>query len=152
VLAVATVAVAGGLVAGRLLLPGRGFTPARGFPLVSLGDGAVLRAAAGSVLYLALIGLLALGCAALVRDSAPAIGLVLGLLYLAPIVAAVIAGNPVWARRLDRYAPSTAGLTVQDTTGLRHLAIGPWGGLAVLAAWAAAALLAGGLALRARDA
>ena len=38
-----------------------------------------LRAAAGSVLYLALIGLLALGTAAAVRDSAASIGVVLGL-------------------------------------------------------------------------
>jgi len=152
VLASAAVAVAGCLLAGRLLLPGHGFTPARGFAPLSPGDGAVLRAGAGSVLYLALIGLLALGCAALIRDSAVAIGLVLGLLYLAPIVAAAIASDAAWAGRLDRYAPTSAGLTIQDTTGLRHLAVGPWGGLGVLAAWAAGALLAGGLALRLRDA
>jgi hypothetical protein len=52
----------------------------------------------------------------------------------------------------ERYAPMNAGLTIQDTTGLRGLAISPWGGLGVLAAWAAAALLAGGLLLRLRDA
>jgi ABC-2 type transport system permease protein len=45
-----------------------------------------------------------------------------------------------------------AGLTIQDTIGLRSLPISPWGGLGVLAAWAAAALLAGGLLLRLRDA
>ena len=97
VLAAAAVAVGGCLLAGRLLLPGHGFTWARGFAPLSLGDGAVLRASVGSVLYLALIGLLALGCAALMRDSAVAIGLVLGLLYLAPIVTAAIASDPVWA-------------------------------------------------------
>jgi hypothetical protein len=41
----------------------------------------------------------------------------------------------------------TAGLAIQATTGLRSLPIGPWPGLGVLAAWAAAALLAGGLLL-----
>jgi ABC-2 type transport system permease protein len=46
----------------------------------------------------------------------------------------------------------TAGLAIQATTGLRHLPIGPWPGLGVLAAWAAGALLAGGLLLRRRDA
>ena len=40
----------------------------------------------------------------------------------------------------------TAGLAIQATTNLHHLPIGPWAGLAVLAAWAAAGLLAGGLA------
>ena len=39
----------------------------------------------------------------------------------------------------------TAGLAIQATTGLRPLAISPWTGLAALAAWAAAALLAGSL-------
>ena len=46
----------------------------------------------------------------------------------------------------------SAGLTIQDTTGLHGLPISPWGGLGVLAAWAAASLLAGGLVLRWRDA
>ena len=46
----------------------------------------------------------------------------------------------------------TAGLEIQASTGLRGLPIGPWAGLGVLAAWAAAALLAGGLLLRLRDA
>jgi len=152
VLAAGTIAVAGSLLAGRLLLPGHGFTPARGFPLLSLADGPVLRAAAGSVLYLALIALLSLGTAVIVRDSAAAIGVVLGLLYLAPIIAAVIAGNPHWQHRIERYAPMNAGLAIQSTTGLHSLPISPWGGLGVLAAWAAAALLAGGLLLRLRDA
>jgi ABC-2 type transport system permease protein len=48
-----------------LILPGNGFTPAHGYQTLSLGDGAVLRAAAGSVLYLALIALLSLGTAIL---------------------------------------------------------------------------------------
>jgi ABC-2 type transport system permease protein len=152
VLAAGTIGVAGSLLAGRLILPGRGFTAARGFRLLSLADGPVLRAAAGSVLYLALIALLSLGIAAGVRDSAAAIGVVLGLLYLAPIIAAAVAGNPHWQQRIERYAPMNAGLAIQATTGLRSLPITPWGGLGVLAAWAAAALLAGGLLLRLRDA
>jgi ABC-2 type transport system permease protein len=152
VLIAGTIAVGGSLLAGRVILPGHGFTAARGFPLLSLADGPTLRAAAGSVLYLALIALLSLGLATLVRDSAVAIGVVLGLLYLSPIIASVVAGDPVWYHRLERYAPMNAGLTIQDTLGLRGLAISPWGGLGVLAAWAAAAMLAGGLVLRWRDA
>jgi ABC-2 type transport system permease protein len=46
----------------------------------------------------------------------------------------------------------TAGLEIQASTGLRSLPISPWAGLGVLAAWAAAALLAGTLMLRLRDA
>jgi ABC-2 type transport system permease protein len=46
----------------------------------------------------------------------------------------------------------TAGLEIQASTGLNHLPIGPWAALGVLAAWATAGLLAGGLLLRLRDA
>jgi ABC-2 type transport system permease protein len=152
VLAAGVIAAAGSVLAGRLILPGHGFTAARGFPPLSLADGPVLRAAAGSVLYLALIALLGLGAAAIVRDSAAATGAVLGLLYLPPIIAAALASNPHWQHRIERYAPMNAGLTIQDTTNLHGLPISPWGGLGVLAAWAAAALLTGGLMLRMRDA
>ena len=116
-----------------------------------LADGTVLRAAAGTVLYLVLIALLSLGVATAVRDSAVAIGSVLGLLYLFPIFAQV-AGSPGVARHLQQIGPMTAGLEIQVSSGLRHLPIGPWAGLGVLAAWAAAALLAGTLVLRVRDA
>ena len=64
----------GSVLAGRLILPGHGYTPANGYPALSLADGTVLRAAAGTVLYLALIALLSLGVATAVRDSAVAIG------------------------------------------------------------------------------
>ena len=151
VLAAGTIAVLGSLLTGRLFLASHGFTPEHGYPSLSLGDGPVLRAAAGSVLYLALIALLSLGIAVLVRDSGAAIGTVLGLLYLSPIIAAVVR-SPHWHNGIERYAPMSAGLAIQATTGLRGLPISPWGGLGVLAAWAAAALLAGGLLLRLRDA
>jgi ABC-2 type transport system permease protein len=151
VLITGTIAVVASLLAGRLILPGRGISPAHGYPLLSLADGPVLRAAFGSVLYLALIALLSLGVAAAVRDSAMTIGIVLGLLYLFPIVGAVV-NNSHLARHIQQIGPMTAGLAIQATTGLRNLPISPWAGLGVLAAWAAGALLTGGLILRLRDA
>lgn len=151
VLVAGAVAVFGSVLAGHLILPGNGFTAARGFHPVWLSDGPTLRAACGSVLYLALISLLSLGVAVIVRDSAVAIGTVLALLYLFPILLAFI-GNAHWQHRLERWTPTVAGLTIQDTTGLRSLAITPWAGLGVLALWAAGALLAGGLTFRLRDA
>jgi ABC-2 type transport system permease protein len=150
VLAAGTIAVLGSVLTGRLILPGHGFTAARGFPPLSLADGPVLRAAVGSVLYLALIALLSLGTATAVREPAVAIGIVLSLLYLFPIVAPLL--NQHWHRHLEQIGPATAGLTIQATTGLHSLPISPWGGLGVLAAWAAAALLLGGVLLRLRDA
>ena len=151
VLPAGTIAVLGSVLAGRLILPGNGFTAARGYPPLSLADGPVLRAATGSVLYLALIALLSLGAATAVRDSAVAIGIVLGLLYLFPIISTVVT-SPHWHRLLEQISPMTAGLAIQATTGLRSLPISPWAGLGVLAAWATAALLTGALLLRLRDA
>ena len=151
VLAAGAVAVFGCVLAGHLILPGHGFTAARGFAPAWLSYGPTLRAACGSVLYLGLIALMSLGVAVIVRDSAVSIGVVLALLYLFPIVLASI-GNAGWQHRLERWTPTVAGLTIQDTTGLRTLAISPWGGLGVLGLWAAAALVLGALALRLRDA
>jgi len=133
-LAAGVVAVLGSVLAGRLLLPGHGLT---------LPGGPMLRAAIGTVLYLTLIALLSLGVAAAVRDSAAAIGVVLGLLYLFPILGP--AAGRGWQRHLQQIGPMSAGLEIQASAGLRHLPIGPWAGLGVLAAWAAAALLGGGL-------
>jgi ABC-2 type transport system permease protein len=145
------IAVAGCLIAGRLLLPSAGINPAHGYALVSLSHGTTLRAAAGSVLYLVLIALLALGVATAIRDTAASVGAVLGLLYLPPIAAQIVQ-DPTWQRHLEQIAPMTAGLAIQATTNLRSEPIAPWSGLGVLAAWAAAALLIAGLVLRLRDA
>ncbi|MEU6986143.1 ABC transporter permease subunit [Streptomyces sp. NPDC046324] len=150
VLACGTIAVLVSLLAGRHILPGNGFTEAHGYAL-SLADGPTLRAAAGSVLYLGLIALIGLGVATAVREAATAIGITLGLLYLFPVVTQVV-HDPEWQRHLQQIAPMTAGLAVQATANLPGLPIGPWAGLGVLAAWAAAALLAGCLLLRRRNA
>ena len=149
-LAVGILAVAGCLTAGRLMLPGAGFDAAHGYALVSITHGATLRAAAGSVLYLVLIALMALGIATAIRDTAASIGAMLALLYLPPVLAQLLS-EPL-RRHIQQIAPMTAGLAIQATTNLRSLPIAPWTGLGVLAAWAIASLLIGGTLLRLRDA
>ena len=144
VLVAGSIAVLGSVLAGHVILPGHGL-------LLSLTDGPVLRAAAGSVFYLALIALLSLGVATAVRDSAVAIGVVLALLYLFPILAQVVTETD-WQQRLQQIGPMTAGLAIQATTGLKSLPISPWAGLGVLAAWAVTALMVGALLLWLRDA
>jgi ABC-2 type transport system permease protein len=146
----ALIAVTACLIAGRLMLPASGLDPAHGYALVSIAHAATLRAAVGSVIYLTLIGLLALGAATAIRDTAVSIGAVLAVLYLPPLLAQLV-GNPL-RRHLEQVAPMTAGLAVQTTRNLHNLPIAPWAGLGVLAAWAATGLLAGGLLLRLRDA
>jgi ABC-2 type transport system permease protein len=139
------VSVLGSVLAAQLLLPGNGFAA------ISLLHGPTFRAAAGSVLYLALIALLGLGAATVFRESAVAITVVLGVLYIFPIIGNLIL-NAQWQHRIERWTPMSAGLAIQATKNLKSLPIGPWPGLGVLAIWAAAALLAGGLLLRLRDA
>ncbi len=140
-LAAGLAGVAGALLVGRLILPGT----------LPLGGPADVRAALGSVLYLVLIALLALGLTTAVRESALGIASVLGLLFVFPLVAAVIP-DQILARHLQQLAPMTAGLDVQATIGLAALPLTPWQGLGVTALWTAGALLLGAAVLSRRDA
>jgi ABC-2 type transport system permease protein len=149
--AAGTAGVLGSVLTGRLILPGNGFTPEVGYPSLSLTDGPTLRAAVGSVLYLVLIALLSLGVATAVRDSGAAITVVLGLLYVFPIIGQLITDEH-WKDRIQRFTPMQAGLAIQATKNLSGLPIGPWPGLGVLAAYAGTSLVAGALLFRLRDA
>jgi ABC-2 type transport system permease protein len=125
VLVTSALAVAGSALVGWLILPGHGFTPAHGY--ASFTAGADIRGAAGAVLYLTLIALLSFGVAAAVRDSAVAIGLVLGVLYLFPILASLVS-DATLARHLEQIGPLSAGLDVQATIGVKTLPLTPWQG------------------------
>jgi ABC-2 type transport system permease protein len=144
--AAALPAVVASLIAGRLILPAE-----HGAAAWSLLDGPTVRAGAGSVAYLVLIALLSLFVGAVVRDSAVAIGVVLGLLYLFPIITSAVS-DPDWHRRLEQIAPMTAGQAIESTNRIGSLPIGPWAGLGVLALWTTGTLLIGGLLLHRRDA
>jgi ABC-2 type transport system permease protein len=143
-------AVLGSVVIGGSLLTGNGLTAAHGYEIASLDNATHLRAAGGAVLYLALIALLSLGVATIVRQPAAAIGVILGLLYLFPFLGAVVS-NHTWSRHLQQIGPMSAGLAIEATRDLRGLPLSPWEGLGVLAAWAVGALVLGGLVFRYRD-
>jgi ABC-2 type transport system permease protein len=150
-LAAGLAGVLGSVLAGRLLLPARGVTTAHGYAVLSVSNMGDVRAMSGSVLYLVLIALLALGVTASVRDSGVAIGAVLGLLFVFPIAVGVLPGHAL-ARHLEQASPMIAGLSIEATTGLKSLPLTPWQGLGVLALWALGALLLGSLLIRFRDA
>ena len=150
-LVAAVLAVAGSLLVARAVLPGNGFTPAHGYQPLSLGDPATLRASVGTVVYLCLVALLSCGVAMAVRSTAAAVSLVLSLLFDFPILTELV-GEPRWHEWLTQWSPMSAGLSIQATRGLDALPIGPWPGLLVLAAYAAAATLLGGILLELRDA
>ncbi|GAA0227039.1 ABC transporter permease subunit [Cryptosporangium japonicum] len=117
----------------------------------ALGD--ALPAAAGAWLYLTLIGLFALGFATLVRSSTVALGVLLPLLLLG----SQGLGNVPGVRVVTQYLPDQLGWVVMHLAGPQGdprwaRDYGPWSGLALLALWAAAALVAGYTSLHRRDA
>ena len=150
-MACGVLAVAGSLIAARTMLPGNGFTAVRGFPATSLADDLTVRAAAGTVVYLGLIGLLGAGIGLLLRDTAGAVTATLALLYAAPVVAMLLT-DPKWQHRLHRFAPMDAGLAIQATRNFQLEHIEPWNGLGILSLYAAAATAAGLILFQLRDA
>ncbi|WIM93240.1 ABC transporter permease subunit [Actinoplanes oblitus] len=111
----------------------------------------MLRAAAESVLYLILIGLLGLGIAATVRSSAVAVSIVLALLYLMPMLLQILP-DPDWQRALYRLTPATAVQALTTTVDNASLSLSPWSALAVVATWTTVALVTGALTFHRRDA
>ncbi|WP_274555603.1 ABC transporter permease [Streptomyces spiramyceticus] len=111
---------------------------------IGLGDPGALRACVGSGIYLALMALFAAGLTTLLRSGVAVLSLLIPFILIVPFVIGSVAKGVV------EYLPDRAGQLVlqQYPQG----ALGPWTGLAVTAAWAAAAVLAGWWALRRRDA
>jgi ABC-2 type transport system permease protein len=126
--AAGALAVLASLGLARLILP----TPPDG--------DASLRAAGGSILVLVLVTLLGLSLATLLRDTAGAITLGLGVLYVVPLLSQLV-NSLTWRHRLQHWGPMPTSLP----TDL-------WPGLGVLAAYAVGLLAVGGAAFRLRDA
>ncbi|NMO56241.1 ABC transporter permease [Actinoplanes sp. TBRC 11911] len=135
----ALLAVGASVLAGRLI--------SSSYP--ALTSTTVLRAAAGSVLYLSLTALFGLGVGALLRNAPFAAGATLSALYVIPAIIPFFPDRD-WQEALYRIGPSTAGLSIQTTADPASLPIGPWAGLAVTAAWALGTLASGGWLLRRR--
>jgi ABC-2 type transport system permease protein len=133
------------------VLPGQGFTAAAGYPPLSLADEPTRRAFLGTVLYFGLIALLGVGLGAILRHTGGTITAALVLLYMVPIIASAVTAKH-WHDWLTRLSPMSAGLVVQVTKRLATQPIGPWAGLGVLAGYAAAAVLLGGVLLHRRNA
>jgi ABC-2 type transport system permease protein len=155
-LLVSILVFASGLVAstasfliGQPLLHGGNFVPPA-YPYVSLTDPPVVRAVVGTAMFLTAVALLALGVATILRRSAAAIATVLGLLLVPVVVSDALQER---TRELVRELTPIAGVAIQTTRErFDNLPIGPWGGLAVTGAWAAAAMAVAAWTLRTRDA
>jgi ABC-2 family transporter protein len=120
-----------------------------GLPELSLANPTVLRAVVGTAVLFALVAVLSLAVATIVRHTAVAIPLVI----LPLLVPSIVSGGlplPV-ANWLTRLTPA-AGFAVQQTITRYDTAIAPLVGLGVLAAYAAVALGVATMLLRRRDA
>lgn len=135
-------------LASQPLLHDGGFVPPA-YPIVSLADASAIRAVAGTGLYLALVALFAVGVAAIVRHTAAAMTLSIGLVLAPTVVVGFFAGQ---ARDVLQQVAPAAGLSIQVTSERYDTPpLGAWGGLGVTAAWTLAALLAAGWTLGRRD-
>jgi len=109
----------------------------------------------GTGVYLALLALLALGLATVLRHTAGAIAAYAGVVLVLPIIVSALPSSLDDA--ISRYLPANVGVTVVSTTTAGHLLGGapvfnPWAGLALIGGYTAAMLLLGAALLVRRDA
>jgi ABC-2 type transport system permease protein len=116
---------------------------------VSLGQPGVLRAVAGTGVYLMLTGLFGLAIGAVVRNTAVAISALAGIMLVLPVVTNLL--PTTWTVHFAEYLPSNAGqaiLAVQPSSGI----LAPWTGLALFAGYIAVVVAGAAVLLKRRDA
>jgi ABC-type transport system involved in multi-copper enzyme maturation permease subunit len=107
------------------------------------------RAVFGGGLYLILVGLMGMGLGFLLRSTAGAIGTLMGLLLVLPLL--VVALPSPYDDNIRKFLPMMAGTQIIQTPYRDPSMLSPWVGLGVMALWAAAALIAGAMVLNRRD-
>jgi ABC-type transport system involved in multi-copper enzyme maturation permease subunit len=115
----------------------------------SIGDPGVLRAVLSAGFYGGCVALIGIAVGFLLRSTAAAIGVLLGLLMLAPVLAGLLPGTV--GDTLTKILPSKAGDAMMSVTSPDSL-LSPWLGFAVLVAWVVGLLAVAGVTLRRRDA
>jgi hypothetical protein len=118
----------------------------------TLSDPNVLRAVLLAGLVVPLFGLLALGLGAIVRHTAGAITSLLGLIFLLPVLGQALPTS--WYQTIARWLPGGEALhpIISIHQGDSSYLFGAWGQFAVIAGWAAVAIVVGGWLLHHRDA
>jgi ABC-2 type transport system permease protein len=116
---------------------------------VTLGQPGVLRAVIGGGLFLAACGMLAYGLGAILRHTAGAITAAIGLLFVLSVLVNFLPHS--WQVNVDKWMPAIAGSQVWATKAAQDQ-FPAWGGFAVLAGYAAVAIIAGLVCFRTRDA
>ncbi|GAB3973551.1 ABC transporter permease subunit [Plantactinospora veratri] len=141
--------VVGELVGFGSFFAGQAILRGQGAPHSSLGDPGVLRAIAGSGLYLTAVGLLGVALGVLVRASTGAIGIVVVVTFLVPAFTPALPES--WARFVGKYWPSMAGREIMAVQHDPHL-LPPWAGFGLMCAAVAAVLAVAFIIFGRRDA
>ncbi|GHC46716.1 ABC transporter permease subunit [Streptomyces flavofungini] len=115
-----------------------------------IGDPGVLRAVIGGGLYMTLIAMFSMGVAAMLRSPMLSLGILMPFFFLI----SSILGNVSATKKIGRFLPDQAGSKIMQvkTPFDDDTPYGPWGGLGIMVAWTAAALLGGYVLLKKRDA
>jgi ABC-type transport system involved in multi-copper enzyme maturation permease subunit len=119
-------------------------------PTATLSDPGVLRAVFSGGLCLLALGLLALGLASIIRVTAAAISTFVGVLFILPIIADVLPSS--FTSDIGRFLPANIGTVMMSAHYHGTDPFGPWTSFALLCAYAAVFLVAGGVLLVRRDA
>jgi ABC-type transport system involved in multi-copper enzyme maturation permease subunit len=117
---------------------------------VTLGSPHALRAVVGTALFLTVLGALAVGLGALVRNTAGGIASFVGLLFVLPGIVALLPAST--ADAVNPYLPLNAGFAVATSTFENSHHLAPWAGLAVFVGYAILAVGIAAIGLVRRDA
>lgn len=116
----------------------------------SIGDPGVLRAVIGGGLYMTLIAVFSMGVATMLRSPMLSLGILMPFFFLISNILGAVSAT----KKVGRYLPDQAGSKImQVVTPIDDdTPYGPWGGLAIMVAWVAVAVVGGYVLLKKRDA
>jgi ABC-2 type transport system permease protein len=141
-IAVMAVACFGAFFIGQAILSTKGLG-------VGIGAPGALRSVVGTVLVLAVLGLLSLGVGTLIRKTAGAITAVFGMIFILPVVGALL---PSSVSSIQKFFPGSAASAITGRSARAATSLSPWAGFAVFCLYAVVALGAAAFTLIRRDA
>jgi ABC-2 type transport system permease protein len=116
----------------------------------TLSDPHALRVVVGAALFMTVLGALAVGLGALVRNTAGGIATFVFLLFVLPGITAILPHTT--ADAINPYLPLNAGSAVATSTFDPGAHLAPWTGFAVFCGYAVAVIAAAAVGLLRRDA
>jgi ABC-2 type transport system permease protein len=115
---------------------------------IAFSQPGVARAVIGGGLYLTVLGVLALGLGAIVRNTAGGIAAFAGILFVVPPLMGILPSS--WNNTISPYLPSNAGQQIMTIVHEPHM-LSPWTGFAVFCGYAIVVLGVAAVLLVRRD-